>query len=292
KCFGKNEAGQLGLGDTENRGNSVGDLGVAVDFGTGLTAVEVTTGCMHTCALLSNGAVKCFGYNNYGQLGQGSTNSAGDDAGEMGDNLLAVPLVGTVVSVAAGCDFTCALMEDGAITCWGRNTWGQLGVGDSDDRLDGSGAALAPVDLDGSVASAIAAGEGHMCALLDDASVKCWGRNNSGQLGQGNEDDVGDTPESMGAGLPAIVLGPGDVPVAIDCGSFHTCLLLDDGSVKCFGENGNGQLGIGSTQDVGGLSTDMGANLTAVSIGGDVEDVAGGGATTCAVLVDESVICW
>lgn len=69
-CFGKNDAGQLGLGDTENRGQAVGDVGEAVDFGTGLGAVAVTSGCEHTCALLDDGSVKCFGENNYGQLGQ------------------------------------------------------------------------------------------------------------------------------------------------------------------------------------------------------------------------------
>ncbi|CAN0089640.1 unnamed protein product [Scytosiphon promiscuus] len=292
QCFGKNSDGQLGLGDTENRGNSVGDLGVAADLGSGVTAEAVSAGCRHTCVLLDDGTVKCFGYNNYGQLGQGSTNSAGDEAGTMGDNLATVPLDGVAVGIAAGCDFSCALMDGGAIMCWGRNTWGQLGVGDSNDRLDGSGLELAAVDLDGSVASAIAAGEGHVCALLDDATVKCWGRNNNGQLGQGDNVDVGDTPASMGAGLPAIELASGDVPVAVDCGSFHTCLLLGDGSIKCFGENGYGQLGIGSTENVGLLPTDMGANLTAVGLASDAEDVAGGGSTTCAVLVDESVMCW
>lgn len=69
-CFGKNDAGQLGLGDTEHRGHAAGDVGETVDFGAGLSAVAVTSGCEHTCALLDDGSVKCFGENNDGQLGQ------------------------------------------------------------------------------------------------------------------------------------------------------------------------------------------------------------------------------
>ncbi|CAN0188731.1 unnamed protein product, partial [Ectocarpus fasciculatus] len=174
----------------------------------------------------------------------------------------------------------------------GRNTHGQLGTGDSDDRLDGSGAELVAVDLDGSVATAIAAGESHTCALLDDDSIKCWGLNSSGQLGQGDDLDRGDSAETLGANLPAIALGTGDVPTAIDCGSFYTCALLDDGSAKCFGENADGELGTGTTDDVGLLPADMGDSLTAAAIGDTAQDIAGGGATTCAIVSDDSVICW
>ncbi|CBJ30978.1 conserved unknown protein [Ectocarpus siliculosus] len=291
-CFGKNDSGQLGLGDTSTRGQIAGDVGEAADLGAGLSAVAVALGCRHTCGLLDDGTVKCFGYNNYGQLGQGTTENMGDDAGEMGDDLPAVSLDGTVSAVAAGCDHTCALMDDGTVMCWGRNTHGQLGTGDSDDRLDGNGLALVAVDLDGSVATAIAAGESHTCALLDDDSIKCWGLNSSGQLGQGDDLDRGDSPETLGANLPAIALGTGDVPTAIDCGSFYTCALLDDGSAKCFGANADGELGTGTTQDVGLLPTEMGDNLIAAAIGDTAQDIAAGGATTCAIVSDDSVICW
>lgn len=81
-CFGRNDAGQLGLGDTEDRGTAVGDVGETVDFGTGLSAVAVASGCEHTCALLDDGSVKCFGENNYGQLGQ--VRRGGGRVGERG----------------------------------------------------------------------------------------------------------------------------------------------------------------------------------------------------------------
>ncbi|CAN0129916.1 unnamed protein product [Pylaiella littoralis] len=291
-CFGHNDKGQLGLGDTVNRGQTVGSVGETVSFGTDLTAVAITSGCEHTCGLLDDGSVKCFGYNNFGQLGQGTTDDMGDDDGEMGDDLTTVPLSGTVAGIAAGCDFTCALMEDGSVMCWGRNNWGQLGTGDSDDRLDGSNLELVAVDLNGSVAVEIAAGEGHTCARLEDASIKCWGHNNVGQLGQGDDVDRGDSAVNLGVALAAVSLGTGDVPTGVDCGSSHTCVLLDDGSVKCFGANDDGQLGTGTTDSVGTLPTEMGDNLVAVAFSDPVSDVAAGGSSTCAVSSDDSVTCW
>ncbi|CAM9212563.1 unnamed protein product [Sphacelaria rigidula] len=297
KCFGYNTEGQLGQGNTSNVGDEADEMGDAllvVDLGTGVTVTEVTTGCQHSCALIDDGDVKCFGYNNYGQLGQGTTDNIGDDAGEMGDDLAVVDLGDlSATSIAAGCDFTCAIVDDGSVMCWGRNTWGQLGTGDDQDVLDEAGESVVAVDLDGSSASAIAAGEGHVCALLDDSSVKCWGRNNNGQLGQGDNVDRGDTADSLGANLAAIEFGDSDVPTAIDCGSFFTCALMDDSSIKCFGDNGDGQLGIGSdVSEVGTLPTDMGANLTAVDLGGSASEIAVGGSSMCAVLDDESVKCW
>lgn len=296
KCFGQNDDGQLGLGDTEPRGRLPSELGDAlpeVDFGTGLSATAMTTGCSHTCGLLSDGSVKCFGYNNYGQLGQGSTDNVGDEPGHMGDDLPAVPLDGeSAVAIAAGCDFTCAILEGGAVKCWGRNTWGQLGTGDRADRLDGDIAGLVTVNLDGSSAKSIAAGETHVCVLNQDTSLKCWGRNNKGQLGLGDTIDRGDDPLLLGANLTAVILGDTDIPTAIDLGIEYTCVLLQDGAVKCFGENADGQLGIGSRTDIGGDPMQMGDNLVAVDLGGSAMDLAVGDASACAVLSDDSIKCW
>ncbi|WP_411024150.1 RCC1 domain-containing protein, partial [Salmonella sp. s58408] len=230
KCFGKNDDGQLGLGDTTHRGIYDSQLGSnlpEVDFGSGRTAKAITAGCSHTCGLLDDGSVKCFGYNNYGQLGQGSTKDIGDKSGQMGNNLKAVSLGSTkVVAIAAGCDFTCAVKKDGAVVCWGRNTWGQLGTGDDEDRLDDGNKVLKSVNLGGSSAIAIAAGEAHVCVLTKDKSVKCWGRNNRGQLGLGDDTDRGDDASLLGSKLKAVSLGSGDTPTAIDCGNEHTCVLL------------------------------------------------------------------
>ncbi|CAM9224093.1 unnamed protein product [Ascophyllum nodosum] len=176
KCFGHNDDGQLGQGNTSSRGELPNQLGSnlsAIDLGTGVSAVRVTSGCRHTCVLLDDDSVKCFGYNNYGQLGQGTTDNIGDDAGEMGDNLIAVPLGGaSVTAISAGCDFSCAVLDDGDVMCWGRNNHGQLGTGDNEDRLDEADEDVVAVDLGESQAVDIAAGESHVCASLADATVK------------------------------------------------------------------------------------------------------------------------
>ncbi|CAM9633337.1 unnamed protein product, partial [Laminaria digitata] len=120
----------------------------------------------------------------------------------------------------------------------------------------------------------------------------CWGRNNHGQLGLGDEDDRGEDPTLLGANLTAVSLGDGDIPTGIDLGNLHTCILLQDGAIKCFGENGSGELGIGSTGDVGAQPEDMGDNLVAVDLGDSATDLAVGGSSSCAVLSDDSIKCW
>jgi len=141
KCWGDNLLGSLGLGDTNNRGDQAGEMGdklPAVDLGAGRTAVELAAGSYHSCARLDNGRVKCWGYNGHGQLGLGDGNNRGDQANEMGDNLPAVDL-GTgraVVALAAGSNHTCAHLDNGQVKCWGVNNFGQLGLGDTNDRGD------------------------------------------------------------------------------------------------------------------------------------------------------------
>src|SRR5205823_3943102 len=141
-----------------------------------------------------------------------------------------------------------ALLSNGAVKCWGRNDGGQLGLGDTVDRGDGAGEmgdSLPAVDLGtGRTAVAISAGDFFTCALLDNASVKCWGANSEGQLGLGDTSARGDDPGEMGDSLPAVDLGTGRTAVAIDSGNIHTCALLDDTSVKCWGQNLSGQLGL------------------------------------------------
>jgi hypothetical protein len=151
KCWGSNYYGQLGLGDTLARGDGADQMGEnlpSVDLGANWTVVEVAAGYAHTCVRLENGvarAVKCWGLNNYGELGLGNTTSRGDGGGEMGDSLAAVQL-GTgrsAVALALGKYFSCALLDDASVKCWGVNTKqnsaGQLGLGDVESRGDGGG---------------------------------------------------------------------------------------------------------------------------------------------------------
>jgi alpha-tubulin suppressor-like RCC1 family protein len=276
KCWGRNNYGQLGLGDTDNRGDAPGEMGdvlPAVDLGSGRSAVELMAGSFHTCALLDNGAVKCWGRNDYGQLGLGDTDPRGDAPGEMGDVLPAVDLGSgrSAVALAAGSYHTCALLDNGAVKCWGANSGGQLGLGDIDNRGDVPGEmgdALPTVDLgNGRSAMALAAGGTHTCALLDNGAVKCWGANSSGQLGLGDTDYRGDAPGEMGDALQAVDLGNGRSAMALAAGASHTCALLDNGAIKCWGHNGGGRLGLGDTNPRGDAPGEMGDALPAVDLG-------------------------
>jgi alpha-tubulin suppressor-like RCC1 family protein len=303
KCWGDNTDGQLGLGDTAARGDNAGEMGnslPAVSLGTGRTAIAIAVGDLHTCALLDTGNVKCWGDNTYGELGQGDTNNRGDNAGEMGDNLLDVDL-GTgrkASAITAGHYFTCALLDNATVKCWGRNDFGQLGQGDTNNRGDNAGEMgdnLLAINLGtGRTAIAIAAGGDHMCALLDNATVKCWGHNDDGQLGQGDTVNRGDAANEMGDNLFAVDLGTGRTAVSIAAGQHHTCAVLDNASVKCWGDNGNGQLGLGDTAFRGDNPGEMGDNLPAVNLGTGrtATAITAGAFHTCAVLDNATVKCW
>jgi alpha-tubulin suppressor-like RCC1 family protein len=276
KCWGYNNYGQLGQGNTNNLGdgaNEMGDNLPSIDLGTGRTATAIAQGYSHTCVLLDNASVKCWGYGNYGQLGQGNKNSLGDGANEMGDNLTSIDLgTGrTATAISAGHQHTCALLDNASVKCWGQGSNGKLGQGNTTTLGDGAnemGDNLTSIDLGtGRTATAISAGQNYTCALLDNASVKCWGSNNNGQLGQGNTNNLGDGANEMGDNLTSIDLGTGRTATAISASSAdHTCVLLDNSAVKCWGYNHAGQLGQGNTNTIGDDSNEMGDNLPAIDL--------------------------
>ena len=169
------------------------------------------------------------------------------------------------IQVTAGDNFSCALLYDGSVKCWGYNGDGQLGLGDTKTRGNGAnemGVNLPAVNLGtGRTATAIQSGYGHTCALLDDGSVKCWGNNSSGELGQGDMFNRGDGPNEMGANLLKVDLGTAGLGIAhtakkISVGISHTCVILDDNTTKCWGLNGDGQLGLGDTDTRGDAAED------------------------------------
>jgi alpha-tubulin suppressor-like RCC1 family protein len=303
KCWGYNVDGQLGQGDTDNRGdgpNEMGDKLLPVDLGSGKTASAIAAGRYHTCARLTDGSVKCWGNGFFGQIGSGDFLSLGDEPGEMGDKLLAVDLgTGkTASAIAAGFLHTCAILSDGSVKCWGYNDFGQLGLGNSVSLGNGPnqmGNNLLAVDLGtGKTASAIDAGYAHTCALLNDGSVKCWGINGFGQLGKGNKDFLGNEQNEMGNSLLAIELGTGKTASGMTVGWNHTCALLNDGSVKCWGNNDFGQLGQGDPKHRGDDPNEMGNNLPAIELGTGktAAAVTACDHQTCALLNDGSVKCW
>jgi alpha-tubulin suppressor-like RCC1 family protein len=141
--LGVNWDGQLGLGDTANRGDGPGEMGDAlpsIDLGRGRSATALSAGNYHTCAVLDDGAVKCWGFNGFGQLGLGDTAWRGDGPGEMGDALPSIDLgTGRSATALTATSHTCALLDHGSLKCWGQNEYGQLGLGDTAFRGDGPG---------------------------------------------------------------------------------------------------------------------------------------------------------
>jgi alpha-tubulin suppressor-like RCC1 family protein len=263
KCWGNNVYGQLGDPMT-------GELLTAPMDVSGLTSgvVGVTAGWWHTCALTSGGGVKCWGDNDWSQLGDGTTTDRPTPVDVVG-------LASGVVAVTAGWLHTCALTSGGGVRCWGYNAYGQLGDGTT------SNGSSTPVDVVGLASGvvAVAAGNYHSCALTS-GGVKCWGDNYHGQLGDGT---------TTASATPVNVVGLATEVVALAAGAYHTCVLTSGGGgaygVKCWGANYSGQLGDGTTTD----------RTTPVDVSGlasGVVTVAGGGQHTCGLVSGGGVKCW
>ena len=223
-------------------------------------------------AILDNGTVKAWGWGSRGALGQGNTNNIGNEADEMGDNLSAIDLgTGrTAIGIDAGYYFAGAVLDNGTVKVWGYNPYGQCGQGHTNNIGDGAdemGDNLSAVDLGtGRTATAIAAGAFFTVALLDNGTVKAWGQNSRGQLGQGNTTQIGDGGNEMGDNLSAIDLGTGRTATAIACGYYNSIVRLDDGTIKVWGDGRHGQLGQGNTNNIGDGSNEMGDNLSPIDL--------------------------
>ena len=160
-------------------------------LGTGRTATEISAGSFHTCAILDDGNVACWGYNANGQLGDGTTSSR--------DTPAPTATLGagrTAITIDTGSEHTCAILDDGTVACWGDNLYGQLGDGGNNDRL--SPTQISSV-LDSYVA--INAGGDHTCTITDDGNVFCWGVNSNGQLGDGTATNQNRPIQSSSLGL-------------------------------------------------------------------------------------------
>jgi alpha-tubulin suppressor-like RCC1 family protein len=300
-CWGYNDYEQLGRGDqaVPDTFAELGDNLQVVNFGAGRTAIQIASGGLHSCAVLDNGDVKCWGYNAYGQLGYGDTVNRGWSPSEMGDNLPAVNLgTGrTAIAVSVEEYNSCALLDNGAVKCWGTNGAGQLGQGDTITRGDNPGEMgdnLLPINLGtGKTAVQISLGRGHACVRLNDQSLKCWGNNIYGALGLGTTDARGDQPGEMGDNLPAINLGTGRIAVDVNAAEWFTCALLDDSTLKCWGA-GAPAAENGTWSNLGDQPGEMGDNLAPVNLGTGktVIRFSSRWAHSCAVLNDGSVKCW
>jgi alpha-tubulin suppressor-like RCC1 family protein len=286
RCWGLNASGQLGIGST----NAIGDNELptsvaAVDLG-GKRAIQITAGKNHTCALLAEGAIRCWGLNSSGQLGYGHTTTIGDN--ESPGSAGPVSLGGSAASVSAGGLHTCAHLTDGAVRCWGSGSNGRLGYGNTVTIGDGeSPSGVSPVSV-GASASGLSLGGSHTCALQTNGAIRCWGLNSSGQLGYANTASIGDNEAPSAAGPTG--LGANALTVAL--GETHTCAVQAERAVRCWGLNADGQLGIASTTTIGDNEepgsvavVNLGSNRTAL-------DLATGAHHTCAVLNNATVRCW
>lgn len=246
------------------------------------TIVDVAAGGNVTCVRTRAGALRCWGDNTDFQLGMGEIGSVGDDETPalVGDVDVGQPVEQVVLSLT----HTCALLADGAVRCWGRNQFGEAGYGHTQIVSDPP-ATLGDVDVGGTVI-ALTAGDNHTCALIEDGSVRCWGLNHRGQLGLGHLDDVGD--DELPSAVPPIDVG--DDVIQIESGGDHTCVLVDGGAVRCWGDNQDGQLGYGNTESIGDDDEpdDYGESILGIV----VVELAAGHDHTCARGNEAELLCW
>jgi alpha-tubulin suppressor-like RCC1 family protein len=247
--------------------------------------LTVATGGLHTCLLFDDGAVHCWGQNDSGQLGYSHTANVGDN--EAPETQGRVDVGGPVVQLAAGLQHTCALLEGGAVRCWGQNYDGQLGHGHTrhigDDELPAT-AGDVPV---GGRATQVGTGWYHTCAIMETGAARCWGFNHYGQLGYGYDHDIGDDEPASAAGdVPA-----GDLITDIMVGNDYTCALLSTAHVRCWGNNDYGQLGYGHTRHMG--DDEPASAAGDVNVGGPVAQLGMGlGLHVCVLMTTGAVRCW
>ena len=260
RCWGWNGDGQLGDGTS----NLVRPTPVDV---VGLTSgvAAVSSRGVHTCAVTTAGGLKCWGSNNFGQLGDGTTKDRTPPVDVVG-------LTSGVAAVSSGGAHTCAVTTAGGLKCWGHSSRGQLGDGTLTDRST-------PVDVVGlaSGVAAVSANNRHTCAVTTVGGVTCWGLNNKGQLGDGT---------LTNRTTPVDVVGLTSGVAAVSAGSFHACALTSTGGVKCWGDNSNGQLGDGTSGSISSMPVDV------VGLTSGVTAVSAGSEYSCALTTGGGLKCW
>ena len=199
--LGRDSNGQLGNGGSNTNLNAPSST--AINLGTGRTAVAVSTGSYHTCAILDNGDLKCWGWGARGQLGHGATtdlNSPPSTAINLG--------TAAAVAVTAGDEHTCAILDNGDLKCWGNDSNGQLGNGGSNTNLNAPSSTAINLGT-GRTAIAVSATDTSTCAILDNGDLKCWGHDDHGQLGDGGSTNTDTNAPSS----TAINLGTDERPL-------------------------------------------------------------------------------
>ena len=310
KCWGDGSEGQLGLGNTQNIGDSIDETGTDLPFvnlGTNASVDQIVMGEDHSCALFTNGSVKCWGESSVLGLGYSSSNGGfGDGYLETGDTLPFVqfPTGRHATMIEAGKSHTCAVMDNNDLICWGDNSKGQLGLGDTDKRGDSSGEIGTNFEVTsvptGRTVDSMALGWDHTCVIWDNFSVSCWGGNDHGQLGLDSTTDIGDGASEMGDNLDFLDLG--GTASAITAGDGFTCaIVLTTGASSgvdrafCWGLNDFGQLGIESTTNVGDGTGGSMSSISNADLTWYVQAIEAGEDHVCAIVkvgAFRPVQCW
>jgi E3 ubiquitin-protein ligase HERC3 len=302
KCWGSSFTGA-----PSNFGDGPGEMGANLPYVALDRKVRLVRGGDYSgfCAIFHDGGLRCWGG---GSSGQASGFIRLLDATRDID----LGVGRTAVDVSIGVHSSCAILDDGSVKCWGSNSEGQLGQGDVTARPTPP---VLPVDLGtGRKAKSLAAGYAYHCALLDNARVKCWGRNANtssdggigGVLAIGNSSHMGNQPGEMGDNLPFAMLGTNPATaqpwkvLKIVAGRTHACALLENNRVKCWGRNdGGGALGSENNISYGGTALLVDDNMPFVNVGTDgtnapwkVVDVDSSESSVCAVLGNGGVRCW
>ena len=269
-CWGHDNYGQLGDGgDTTNINKPT--TYVSIEDGQSITQIYAKQS--RTCIVLNDNTASCWGFNEDGQAGDDSTNRYKSPSAKV-----QFPDGKRVKSMGMGLKHTCAILEDDTLTCWGLDSHGALGNGNS-DTSDKYTPQTITTPSDRKVVK-VEPGATHTCILLDDGGVMCWGRDNLGQLGNGDTSDTIHAPSSN------VELPEGRAATDLSVGDHHSCALLDNGSIACWGQNNHGQLGDNTTTN---RPIPIYPHLPAGSL---AVSVAVGPFNTCAILENSSLYCW
>jgi len=260
-CWGGNSSGQLGDGTLDDRS-------VPTPVSTALRFTTITVGWSHSCGLTSDGVAHCWGRNSSGQLGDGTDRRTPTPTEVEGGHRF--------TAISAAWSHTCGLTADGSAYCWGDNNYGQLGDGTTQSSLNPTTVA------GGHHFTAIDAGYLFTCGITNDGSAHCWGDNHYGMLGDGTQEDQADpTPVA------------GELRFAsLSAGNMHTCGVATNGTAHCWGRASTGQLGAPTTETCGSASHPCSTIPLEVSGNIAFDQIAAGGAHTCAIARDGTAYCW
>ena len=256
-CWGLNDKGQLGNGTKK-------DSSIPVKVSGMSDAVQLSVGGSHSCVVMLDATARCWGLNKFGQLGSGDKTDASTP----------VPVIGltNVAQLSSGNGHSCAVLLAGKVLCWGSNSYDELGNGDENNVS--STTPVAVVGLS-NPATKVSVGLGNSsCAVLDDATVACWGQNEDGQLGNGTQARKGIVPTAV-SGLTGVT----DVEVGLD----FACALKTDSTAFCWGHNDKGQLGDGTTATA--------SSPVKVRLDG-IRSLVAQGSHVCALLAAGTPSCW